>query len=435
MSPSNTAGPRTSWIGCPALAADLVRRRVALIAAASPPAAFAAKAASSRIPIVFAMAQDPVRLGLVASLARPGGNLTGVNFLATELAAKRLELLRELVPSATRVAAIVTPSNEAVTISDVEAAARTIGLQIQFFSVKQRSRYRFGLREPCANTAGCSVRQQRHFPNRAALSIDPMDSAPGHPCDLLQSQLSRDWRADELRHQRGRCLPPGRRLRRPHPQGRRSPPTCRWCNRRSSSWSSTRRLPGPRHHGAIVAAHRRRRGDRVALVDESHPAHAHRRSVRPRLRRYADAAPAGRRGAGQGRHHRRQPAGAAGPARHLQVDAAAAHHSGHRDGGDRRRARRRRNGLSTRAKGLCQRARAAAARRLLRRIHRGARACAAPPAAARRSRSGGVPLQLSGRLASAAHRDARRPRQDGADRCRRPADWAAPRYSSPSLPE
>ena len=120
----------------PALAADLVRRRVALIAAASPPAAFAAKAASSRIPIVFAMAQDPVKLGLVASLARPGGNLTGVNFLATELAAKRLELLRELVPGATRVAAIVTPSNEAVTISDVEAAARTIGLQIQFFSVK-----------------------------------------------------------------------------------------------------------------------------------------------------------------------------------------------------------------------------------------------------------------------------------------------------------
>src|SRR4029453_719228 len=86
------------------------------------------------IPIVFMVSEDPVRLGLVSSLARPGGNLTGVNFFSTELAAKRLELLRELVPGATRVAVLVNPANAMraeVTVKDVQAAAAAMGLQIQ----------------------------------------------------------------------------------------------------------------------------------------------------------------------------------------------------------------------------------------------------------------------------------------------------------------
>jgi putative tryptophan/tyrosine transport system substrate-binding protein len=116
-----------------ALAADLVRRRVAVIVAAGG-SAFAAKAATTTIPVVFVSGEDPVGLGLVASLARPGGNLTGINFMSAELAAKRLELLRELVPAATRVAVLVNPAEEMATKStlrDVEVAARTIGLQIQ----------------------------------------------------------------------------------------------------------------------------------------------------------------------------------------------------------------------------------------------------------------------------------------------------------------
>jgi putative ABC transport system substrate-binding protein len=119
----------------PALAAELVRRRVGAIAVAGgATAAFAATAGSPAIPVIFGVSDDPVRLGLVASLARPDGNLTGINFLSAELTAKRLELLRELAHGAVRVAVLVNPvnaTNTETTLRDVEPAARAMGLQIQ----------------------------------------------------------------------------------------------------------------------------------------------------------------------------------------------------------------------------------------------------------------------------------------------------------------
>jgi putative ABC transport system substrate-binding protein len=119
----------------PALADELVRRRVAVIAAAGGPnSTLAAQAATTTVPIVFVTGQDPVRLGLVTSLARPGGNLTGINFFTVELVAKRLELLRELLPGAMRIAVFVDPASAATTEStlrDVEAAAGVMRLQIQ----------------------------------------------------------------------------------------------------------------------------------------------------------------------------------------------------------------------------------------------------------------------------------------------------------------
>ena len=122
----------------PELAADLVRRQVAVIATAAGFAtALAAKGATTTIPIVFAVSEDPVKLGLVTSLARPSANLTGINLLSLELTAKRLELLRELLPGAARVAVLVNPANTAAaqtTLREVEAAGRAMGLQIQIFN-------------------------------------------------------------------------------------------------------------------------------------------------------------------------------------------------------------------------------------------------------------------------------------------------------------
>jgi putative ABC transport system substrate-binding protein len=121
----------------PALAAELVRRRVAVIVTAGVPPAFAAKAATTTIPIVFVVGDDPARLGLVTTLSRPGSNMTGINVLSAELASKRLELLRELLPKLVRIAVLVNPADATITetqLKDVNTAAGAMGLQVQVFN-------------------------------------------------------------------------------------------------------------------------------------------------------------------------------------------------------------------------------------------------------------------------------------------------------------
>jgi putative tryptophan/tyrosine transport system substrate-binding protein len=122
----------------PALAADLVRHAADVTFAASPPAALAAKAATTTIPIVFISGEDPVQIGLVTSFNRPGGNLTGVGLLSTEVTAKRLGLLRQLIPQAGPVAVLANPANSEIetTTRDVEEAARQLGLKILFVNAR-----------------------------------------------------------------------------------------------------------------------------------------------------------------------------------------------------------------------------------------------------------------------------------------------------------
>lgn len=124
----------------PALAAELAHRPVTVIATLAT-GAIAAKAATTTIPVVFLIGEDPVRLGLVSSLARPAGNLTGVNLFSGELTSKRLELLREIIPAATRVSALVNPTgpNAETTLRDVKLTARAMGLEIQVFNAATSS--------------------------------------------------------------------------------------------------------------------------------------------------------------------------------------------------------------------------------------------------------------------------------------------------------
>ena len=165
----------------PALAVELVRRQVTVIATLAT-GAMAAKAATTTIPIVFLIGEDPVRLGLVASLAQPGGDLTGINLISGELTAKRLELLREIVPSATRAAVLVNPTgpNAESTLRDVQSAARAVA----WTSGSQRSdppRDQCSFRNSCARAARRAFRRPRPLFNKPACPVGHPGDAPCGP--------------------------------------------------------------------------------------------------------------------------------------------------------------------------------------------------------------------------------------------------------------
>ena len=218
------AGNQTDRL--PSLAADLVRRRVAVIAAPGGPlSALAAKAATITIPIVFIVGDDPVRHGLVASLARPGGNLTGINFLSIELAAKRLDLLREIVGRLARVAVLVNPANvpnTELTLRDIETATRDTGLQYRVLNADtpreiDASFESFGHERPDGLFVAIT-------PLFVARRVQLVQLAAFHriSCSVWTARLCGRRRLDELWRESVGGLPSGRGLCRSHPQGRQA---------------------------------------------------------------------------------------------------------------------------------------------------------------------------------------------------------------------
>jgi len=207
----------------PVLAADLVRRQIAVIVASRGSApARDAKAATATIPIVFQTGGDPVKDGLVASLNRPGGNVTGATRLSTELMPKRLEMLRDLVPKATVISFLSNSTNLAA-LSQIQAlqeAARSRGLQLHVQKAGSESELGTAFATMAQDgTAGLIIANDPLFVGHRAQLAD-LAARYGIPRDLQRPRLGRCRRADELRRQFSGLVPASRQLCWPHPQGR-----------------------------------------------------------------------------------------------------------------------------------------------------------------------------------------------------------------------
>ena len=242
-----------------------------VVSVEGPPVAFAAKTATTTIPIVFTVSDDPVRLGLVASLARPGGNVTGINFFSNELLAKRLELLRALVPTATRVAVLVNPANTAnteTTLKDVEPAARAVGLQIQVLNadtsheidaafatiVRERPDALFSASSPYFTSRRIQLVQlaARHaipatYPGRQYVEVGGLMSYGANVAERVAST---------------------RRLCRPHPQGRKARGPAGRAGVEVRAGDQPPHRQDARPHRAAIAARHGRRGDRMSTRRE-----------------------------------------------------------------------------------------------------------------------------------------------------------------------
>ena len=248
------------------LAADLVRRRVSVIATpVSTPAALAAKAATGTIPIVFGIGTDPVQTGLVASLNRPGGNVTGVSAVNVELTAKRLGLLHELIPRADGFAALVSPNDpnaEAFT-SDAQSAAAAIGRGSKSSAPAAIKISTSPLRASCGASYPHSLSVPMQCSWRAAFNSSVYRCDTRCPRSIPGAKLS-DRRIDELRIKFYRDFPPSRHLHQPHSQrgGPSRLPCLAGLQVRVCHQSANGKDAG--HRDAANAARQRRRGDRVA---------------------------------------------------------------------------------------------------------------------------------------------------------------------------
>jgi putative ABC transport system substrate-binding protein len=251
----------------PDLAADLIHRQVTVIAATSGVSpTLAAKAATTTIPVVFVVGDDPVKLGLVANLARPAGNLTGINFFSGELGAKRLELLREMVPKATRVAVLISPANTnyaEATLNEVGTSAHSMGLQIQVLKASTIPEINAAFATFAAARPDALFVGSRSLLQQPAHSIGPTRGALCGPGVIKRARFCGSRRAYELRSQHRGCMAPGWLLRWQHPQGRqaRGLAGCAVQQARVGYQQSDRHNAQPDR--PAVATRYRRRGDRM----------------------------------------------------------------------------------------------------------------------------------------------------------------------------
>jgi putative ABC transport system substrate-binding protein len=249
----------------PALAADLVRRQVSVIAATSTPANLTAKTATSTIPIVFTTGSDPVELGLVASLNRPGGNVTGVTQLTGEVAPKRVELAHELVPMATVIGLLVNPKNpyaEALTNAS-RAAAATLGLQLDVLHASTAAEVDEVFSTFRPKQAGALVIGTDAFFNSSAEQLAALSLRHLVPAIYEFSPVRRGRRPDELRRQYYGIVSSGRRLHRAYSQGRQTSRTAGATvyQGRADHQPQDRQDAWPYHTACTAGA--RRRGDRI----------------------------------------------------------------------------------------------------------------------------------------------------------------------------
>jgi putative ABC transport system substrate-binding protein len=209
----------------PALAADLVRRQVRVIAApGTTPAALAAKAATKTIPVVFFTAGDPVALGLVASLSRPGGNMTGATSLGGQLAPKRLELLHELMPKASAMALLVNPSNPVLagsTAKELQDAARSRGLRLHVVQAGTESEFEPAFAEVVKLRASALVIAVDSFFTGRREKLGALALRHRIPAIYQYRDFAAAGGRNELRRRLG-TVPPGRPLHRPYPQRRKA---------------------------------------------------------------------------------------------------------------------------------------------------------------------------------------------------------------------
>src|SRR5437899_5384225 len=208
----------------PGLAAELVRLKVDVIVTASPPATDAAKQATSTIPIIFAVSGDPVAAGLVASLARPGGNITGLASIAPEMVGKQLELLKEVVPKVSRVAVLQNPSNHShpPALRPAEAAARALGVQLHIVQARTPPRGRCGFRGDAEPARGRRSRPAgRAVPCAANPARGPRRQEPAPGSVRAQGGGGGGW-AHGLWSERSSDVPARRHLRGQDSQGRQA---------------------------------------------------------------------------------------------------------------------------------------------------------------------------------------------------------------------